>query len=190
MNVCRAREARTGSSIAPLPPRQSERETSKAFSLLALAATPAMADAERPCPWLGFARYFPGVEFDEGGIEHQLANYFHLHYSTTAEAFPSVRYLLPLVVRIFYPPQDFFTNALRIKEGALALPVSFPVLREAGGDAFVSGLRDNSEAVLPALGVACYQVRASRNTFQSTHFRSCSVSLNCCHRAGPTKRAL
>jgi hypothetical protein len=47
-------------------------------------------DAPKPVPWLGFPMYFPGVEFDEGGVEHQLVNYFYSHYSGP-EPFPAVR---------------------------------------------------------------------------------------------------
>lgn len=59
-------------------------------------------------------------------------------------------------------------RALR-KQGSCSVPlsVSFPELREAGGEAFVAGLRDNAETVIPALGVACYQVRSMMRTDRS-----------------------
>lgn len=66
------------------------------------------------------------------------------------------------------PAQDFMPRALR-KQGSCSVPlsVSFPELREAGGEAFVAGLRDNAETVIPALGVACYQVRSMMRTDRS-----------------------
>lgn len=49
-----------------------------------------MGEAAGACPWHGFAMYFPGVEFDDSGVEHQLATYFYSHFSGP-EPFPPVR---------------------------------------------------------------------------------------------------